>query len=75
MVTAGRMHHWCRLTPVPMELGAFSTGMGTTDIATGMATGEIWFKVPAAIQFVLTGKPGKYVSGKISSSTSSARSV
>ena len=45
-------------------LGAFSTGMGTTDIATGMATGEIWFKVPAAIQFVLTGKPGKYVSGK-----------
>ena len=38
--------------------------MGTTDIATGMATGEIWFKVPAAIQFVLTGKPGKYVSGK-----------
>ena len=37
---------------------------GTTDIATGMATGEIWFKVPAAIQFVLTGKPGKYVSGK-----------
>ena len=38
--------------------------MGTTDVATGMATGEIWFKVPAAIQFVLTGKPGKYVSGK-----------
>ena len=34
-------------------LGAFSTGMGTTDIATGMATGEIWFKVPSAIQFVL----------------------
>ena len=45
-------------------LGAFSTGMGTTDVATGMATGEIWFKVPAAIQFVLTGKPSKYVSGK-----------
>ena len=45
-------------------LGAFSTGVGTTDIATGMATGELWFKVPSAIKFVLTGKPGKYVSGK-----------
>lgn len=45
-------------------LGAFSTGVGTTDIATGMAMGELWFKVPAAIKFVLTGKPGKYVSGK-----------
>ena len=45
-------------------LGAFSTGMGTTDIATGMATGQIWFKVPGAIRFVLTGKPSKYVSGK-----------
>lgn len=45
-------------------LGAFSTGVGTTDIATGMATGELWFKVPEAIKFVLTGKPTKYVSGK-----------
>jgi len=45
-------------------LGAFSTGVGTTDIATGMATGELWFKVPPAIKFVLTGKPGPYVSGK-----------
>ena len=45
-------------------LGAFSTGMGTTDIATGMATGQIWFKVPGAIRFVLTGKPSRYVSGK-----------
>ena len=45
-------------------LGAFSTGVGTTDIATGMATGELWFKVPSAIKFVLTGKPGPYVSGK-----------
>lgn len=45
-------------------LGAFSTGVGTTDIATGMATGELWFKVPSAIQFVLKGKPGKFVSGK-----------
>lgn len=45
-------------------LGAFSTGVGTTDIATGMATGELWFKVPSAIQFVLKGKPSQYVSGK-----------
>ena len=45
-------------------LGAFSTGMGTTDVATGMATGQIWFKVPGAIKFVLTGKPSRYVSGK-----------
>ena len=45
-------------------LGAFSTGVGTTDIATGMATGELWFKVPSAIKFVLTGKPSRYVSGK-----------
>lgn len=45
-------------------LGAFSTGVGTTDIATGMATGELWFKVPSAIKFVLTGKPGPFVSGK-----------
>ncbi len=46
-------------------LGAFSTGVGTTDIATGMATGELWFKsTRGAIKFVLTGKPGPYVSGK-----------
>ena len=45
-------------------LGAFSTGVGTTDIATGMATGELWFKVPSAPKFVLKGKPGPFVSGK-----------
>ncbi len=45
-------------------LGAFGTGVGTTDIATGMATGELWFKVPSAIRFVLTGKPTEFVSGK-----------
>ena len=45
-------------------LGAFSTGVGTTDIATGMATGELWFKVPSALKFVLNGQPGPYVSGK-----------
>ena len=45
-------------------LGAFSTGVGSTDMAAGMATGEAWFKVPAAIRFVLTGTLGPYVSGK-----------
>ena len=45
-------------------LGAFSTGVGTTDIATGMATGELWFKVPGALKFVLTGQLSPYVSGK-----------
>ena len=45
-------------------LGAFSTGVGSTDMAAGMATGEAWFKVPSAIKFVLTGKPSKWVSGK-----------
>lgn len=45
-------------------LGAFSTGVGTTDISTGMATGELWFKVPSAIKFVLTGKLSPWVSGK-----------
>ena len=45
-------------------LGGFGTGVGTTDIATGMATGQAWFKVPSAIKFVLTGKPSRYVSGK-----------
>lgn len=45
-------------------LGAFSTGVGSTDMAAGMATGKAWFKVPAAIKFNLTGKPGKWVSGK-----------
>ncbi len=45
-------------------LGAFSTGVGSTDMAAGMATGEAWFKVPAAIKFNLTGKLNKYVSGK-----------
>lgn len=45
-------------------IGAFSTGVGTTDIATGMATGQLWFKVPSAIKFNLHGKLQKYVSGK-----------
>lgn len=45
-------------------LGAFSTGVGSTDMAAGMATGEAWFKVPSAIKFELTGKLKPYVSGK-----------
>lgn len=45
-------------------LGAFSTGVGSTDMAAGMATGKAWFKVPGAIKFNLTGKPAEYVSGK-----------
>ena len=45
-------------------LGAFSTGVGSTDMAAGMATGKAWFKVPSALRFVLTGKPAKWVSGK-----------
>lgn len=45
-------------------LGAFSTGVGSTDMAAGMATGQAWFKVPSAIKFNLIGKPSKWVSGK-----------
>ncbi len=45
-------------------LGAFSTGMGSTDISFGMITGGNWFKVPESIKVVMTGKPSKYVSGK-----------
>ena len=45
-------------------LGAFSTGVGSTDMAAGMATGKAWFKVPSAIKFNIVGKPAKWVSGK-----------
>lgn len=45
-------------------LGAFSTGVGSTDMAAGMASGENWFRVPSAIKVVLTGKMRPYVSGK-----------
>ena len=45
-------------------LGAFSTGVGSTDMAYAMATGKAWFKVPSAIKFVLKNKPQKWVSGK-----------
>lgn len=45
-------------------LGAFSTGVGSTDMACGMAIGKAWFKVPSAIKFVLKGKLNKHISGK-----------
>lgn len=45
-------------------LGAFSTGVGSTDMAAGMISGKAWFKVPSAIQVVVTGNFQKYVSGK-----------
>lgn len=45
-------------------LGAFSTGVGSTDMAAGVATGKTWFKVPSAIKVVITGKKNKYISGK-----------
>ncbi|MCD8215221.1 MAG: 3-isopropylmalate dehydratase large subunit [Clostridiales bacterium] len=45
-------------------LGAFSTGVGSTDMAVGMARGVAWFKVPSAIKFVLKNKPAKWISGK-----------
>ncbi|HHX58025.1 MAG TPA: 3-isopropylmalate dehydratase large subunit [Clostridiales bacterium] len=45
-------------------LGAFSTGVGSTDMAAGMATGIAWFKVPSAIKFNITGKMNEWISGK-----------
>jgi 3-isopropylmalate/(R)-2-methylmalate dehydratase large subunit len=59
-VVVGADSHTCTYGAV----GAFSTGMGSTDIATAMATGEIWMKVPQSIKFVFKGKLGKWVSGK-----------
>ncbi len=45
-------------------LGAFSTGVGSTDMCAGMISGKCWFKVPPAIKFILSGKPKKYIGGK-----------
>lgn len=45
-------------------LGAFSTGVGSTDLAAGMATGQAWFKIPSALKFELKGSLPEYVSGK-----------
>lgn len=59
-VVVGADSHTCTYG----ALGAFSTGVGSTDMACAMATGKAWFKVPSAIKFVLKGKLSKYVSGK-----------
>lgn len=59
-VIIGADSHTCTYGAV----GAFSTGVGSTDMAAGMATGEAWFKVSPAIKFNLTGKPAKWISGK-----------
>lgn len=59
-VIIGADSHTCTYGAV----GAFSTGVGSTDMAAGMATGLAWFKVPAAIRVTLTGKLSPYVSGK-----------
>jgi len=45
-------------------LGAFATGVGSTDLAAAMLTGELWFKVPSSIKFVIYGKLPQWVSGK-----------
>ena len=59
-VIIGADSHTCTYGAV----GAFSTGVGSTDMAMGMATGECWFKVPEAVKVVLTGKMKPWVSGK-----------
>lgn len=65
LVTAGDLvigadSHTCTYGAV----GAFSTGIGSTDMACGMAKGRTWFKVPSAIKVVVKGKPSKWVGGK-----------
>jgi 3-isopropylmalate/(R)-2-methylmalate dehydratase large subunit len=59
-VVVGADSHTCTYG----ALGAFSTGMGSTDIAAAMATGDAWMKVPPTIKFIYHGKLGKWVGGK-----------
>ena len=59
-VVVGADSHTCTYGAV----GAFATGMGSTDVAATMATGDIWMKVPPSIKFVYRGKLGKWVGGK-----------
>jgi 3-isopropylmalate/(R)-2-methylmalate dehydratase large subunit len=59
-VVVGADSHTCTYGAV----GAFATGMGSTDVAAAMATGDIWMKVPSSIKFIFHGKLGKWVSGK-----------
>ncbi|MCU0288662.1 MAG: 3-isopropylmalate dehydratase large subunit [Acidobacteria bacterium] len=59
-IVVGADSHTCTLG----ALGAFATGIGSTDMAVAWATGELWFKIPETIQITLTGTPGKYISGK-----------
>jgi len=58
--TIGADSHTCTYG----ALGAFSTGVGSTDLTYGMITGKTWFRVPGAIRFNLTGEPSRFVGGK-----------
>ncbi|HIP62818.1 MAG TPA: 3-isopropylmalate dehydratase large subunit, partial [Archaeoglobus profundus] len=60
MLIVGADSHTCMYG----ALGAFATGVGSTDIAAVFALGKLWFKVPESIKFVINGKLGKHVYGK-----------